>query len=290
MNFSHTNLMWGCVALGLSLAFQANAATNVVARKVQYGFTLQNTRGEVLPLSELWVCGPAARTSSQACRQIGSTHPYLLTTDAFGNQLLHFSFTNLPPYGVKIINIEADLDLTESPTEAVLPSGTAITDWLKPERFVEIENTGFLRLAPSLEGTNAITKAEAIFRWVRGNVESTAYSAKDQGALYALRERKGDCTEHMYLFLALCRHSQVPARGLGGYVCPRNMILRPTDYHNWAEFYDGNRWQLADPYRNVFMPKSAEYVATRILGGTNGPLGNFLRFHYRGDGLKVEMN
>ena len=121
-------------------------------------------------------------------------------------------------------------------------------------------------------------------------MKDDGYSARDRGALYALREKKGDCTEFMYLFVALCRRAQIPARGLGGYVCPKNMILRPTDYHNWAEFYADGRWYIADPYRKVFMPQTLEYVATRIIGVTDSPLGDFARFRFKGEGLKVEMN
>jgi hypothetical protein len=281
--------MCGCVVLALALAVSATASTNVVARHVQYGFTLQNTRGDLLPLAELWVYGPAARTSSQICCQIRSSHPHQVIADTLGNQVLCFAFTNLPPYSIKIITMEADVDLMEG-APAQENSEAELQACLKPERFVEIEDPEFVRLAPSLGGTSTVAKAEAIFQWVRKNVADDGYSARDRGALYALREKKGDCTEFMYLFVALCRRAQIPARGLGGYVCPKNTILRPTDYHNWAEFYDGGQWQLADPYRTVFMPKVPEYVVTRIIGVPDGPLGGFARFRFRGEGLKVEMN
>jgi transglutaminase-like putative cysteine protease len=272
------------------LAAWTTASTNVVARHVQYGFTLQSSRGDLIPLAELWAYGPAARTSSQICRQVRGSHPHRLLADALGNQVLYFGFTNLPPYSVKIITIEADVDLMEQLAGTARDSAVDVNTYLRPERFVEIEDPEFLRLAPSLGGTSTVAKAEAIFRWITENVKGDGYSAKDRGALYALREKKGDCTEFMYLFVALCRRAQIPARGLGGYVCPRNMILRPTDYHNWAEFYADGRWHLADPYRKVFMPQTSEYVATRIIGATDSPLGDFARFRFRGEGLKVEMN
>ena len=64
------------------LPASATASTNVVARQVQYGFTLQNTRADLLSLAELWVYGPAARTASQVCRQIRSSHPHQLISMA----------------------------------------------------------------------------------------------------------------------------------------------------------------------------------------------------------------
>ena len=284
-----SRIVCGCTLLVLALALRATASTNAVARHVQCGFTLQNTRSDLLPLAQLWVYGPSARTSSQVCRQIRSSHPHELIKDGLGNQVLHFAFTNLPPYSVKIITIEADVDLLVG-AAALGDSQAEVDAFLKPERFVEIEDPEFLRLAPSLGGTSTVAKVEAIFRWVSKNVKDDGYSARDRGALYTLREKKGDCTEFMYLFVALCRHAQIPARGLGGYVCSKNAIIRPTDYHNWADFYDGGRWYLADPYLKVFMPQAADYVATRIIGGTDRPLGDFARFRFRGEGLKVEMN
>jgi transglutaminase-like putative cysteine protease len=53
-------------------------------------------------------------------------------------------------------------------------------------------------------------KAEAIYDWVRDNVEYTNGPLK--GALAALNEGTGDCEELTSLFIALCRASKIPAR------------------------------------------------------------------------------
>ena len=47
-----------------------------------------------------------------------------------------------------------------------------------------------------------------------------------QDARHALETHAGDCTEYMALFVALCRRSGIPARGLGGYVCEKDKVLR----------------------------------------------------------------
>ena len=41
----------------------------------------------------------------------------------------------------------------------------------------------------------------------------------------ALKERRGDCEEMAGIFVALCRHCDIPAR----------LVWVPN--HNWAEFY-----------------------------------------------------
>jgi transglutaminase-like putative cysteine protease len=201
--------------------------------------------------------------------------------------VLYFAFPGLPPYAEKIVTIEADVMLSESPAPMAAADAGA---WLKSEPFVEIDDPVFQRHAPALGGTSAVSKAQVIYQqWVSQNVKDAGYSAKDRGALYALTNKKGDCTEFMYLFVALCRLQQIPARGLGGYVCTRNAILMPADYHDWAEFYDGARWQTVDPQRKVFMRDASQYVATRIIGKA-GPMENFARFRFKGEGLKVTMN
>ena len=112
----------------------------------------------------------------------------------------------------------------------------------------------------------------------------------DRGALYALKYKKGDCTEYMHLFAALCRVNNIPARGIGGYICRGNCILKPSGYHNWAEFYDAGTWYSVDPQNKVFMKNSSDYIAMRIIGDTTGnPMGTYHRFRFKGEGLAVRM-
>lgn len=282
-------MQWTMLVCGVLLSLFA-AMTPVdgaeIVRHVQYSFTIQNTKADVLPLAEFWTYAPVKRTSHQTCEAIKASHPYQLTEDELGNQILYFSFLGLPPYASKIVTIEADVALKESSEPATAAAGA----WLKSAPFVEIDDPTFLRQAPVIGGTSIVGKAQSVFQWVSQNVKDNGYSAKDRGALYALTNKKGDCTEFMYLFVALCRRQQIPARGLGGYICAQNAILRSADYHDWAEFYDGARWQIADPQRKVFIRDASQYVATRIIGKSDGPMENFARFRFKGDGLKVTMN
>ena len=96
----------------------------------------------------------------------------------------------------------------------------------------------------------------------------------------------------MYLFVALCRAAGIPARGVGGYVHAQNAILRPADYHNWAEFYVDGVWYLADPQRHVFLQNQSHYLVMRVIGAVSDdhPMRHYRRFRYAGEGLKVKMN
>jgi len=56
-------------------------------------------------------------------------------------------------------------------------------------------------------------KAEAIYDWVRANVEYR-FNVELQGALAALKAGHGDCEELTSLFIALCRANDIPARSV----------------------------------------------------------------------------
>jgi transglutaminase-like putative cysteine protease len=106
-----------------------------------------------------------------------------------------------------------------------------------------------------------------------------------------LKNRTGDCTEFMDLFAALSRANGIPARRIGGYVCRESGVVGPDDYHNWAEFYDGAAWRIADPQRKVFMEGPSRYVAIEIIAESpKNPMGTYHRVRVSGDGLKVKMN
>lgn len=254
-------------------------------RYVRYGLTVQNTTGHVVPEAELWVCAPLPETPFQSRLSLDVSHPHEVHDDGLGNQVLKLVFSNVPPYAVRLVTLDATLSLGEAAgRQAPDPA-----DWLAPGPLLEFDDEAFDRLAPAVDGTNPETAARQLFDWVRHHIQTSAYDATDRGARYALVHQKGDCTEQAALFAALCRRAGIPARAMGGYVVPRNAVLHPAAYHNWAEFFADGRWHLADPLSGVWMDRGNAYVATRVIGTSDTPLGDFPRFRYRGDGIKAVM-
>lgn len=260
----------------------------VFQKTVLYRFTLHNASNRTIPTAEFWTYAPVGKSVFQRCIRLESSHPFTLETDAAGNRILHFSFDRFSPFASKIITLKADLRLTEKPREEALPDPTS---YLAPTQYIESDHPDIIRTAQSLKSETPIKTAESIFRWVADALRAEGYVRRERGALYALRHKKGDCTEFMYLFVALCRAAEVPARCIGGYICPESGTLKPGAYHNWAQFYDGARWQTADPQNKVFMARGADYIAMRIMGASvEGPDMSFERFRVKGDGLKARMN
>ena len=264
------------------------AETYSIPKHAQYSFTVQNRTNRLLRGAEIWVFGPVRQNGTQKCNLLKASHPYKLSVDDLGNQVLHFTFREPAPFGSEIITIAADLLMSDEPIRG---GELDHEKFLRPEPFVESEDPDIVKKAQELNGSSPFETAERIFNWVAGHVQYAGYVSKERGALYALKHKKGDCTEFMYLFAALCRANGIPVRCMGGYVLKDSGVLKPSAYHNWAEFYDNGVWKLADPKKRVFADKHGEYLAMNILSGfSENPLGEFHRFRFAGQVLKVKMN
>ena len=259
-----------------------------IPKRIQYSFTLHNKTNHLVKNAEFWTYVPVKQTSTQLCEHFDASYPYELISDDLGNQIVHFSFENLPPYATKIITIKADLLLSDMSNPAFEKD---LQRYLLPEKYVEADNPDLKRFAKTLNLSKPKNAAKKIFQWVSENVRYAGYLSNDRGALYAFKEKKGDCTEYMYLFIALCRANKMPARGVGGYVCTEDSVLKPSGYHNWAEFYEDGVWEIVDPQNKVFMENQSHYVAMRIISDSSAnSIANFHRFRFSGDGLQVSMN
>jgi transglutaminase-like putative cysteine protease len=263
-------------------------ASYPVQRQIQYSFTLQNFANQTLRDAEFWAHAPVRQTANQSCERLEVSHPYQLLSDEHGNQTLYFKLPEMPPFGSVIISVTATLLLSDTPNR--LP-GAQPKEYLKPEPFCESTAPEIARHAASFGSGKSVMVAENIFNWVASNIQYAGYLRNERGALYALKNRQGDCTEFMYLFAALCRAREIPARNIGGYVCSGNTVVKPAEYHNWSEFFDGRLWRLADPQRKGWMKDSSRYIAMRVIGATpHAPMAGFHRFRFAGEGLKVKMN
>ena len=259
-----------------------------IPRHIQYSFTLHNRTNRLIKGAEFWTYAPARQTSTQQYVHVETSHPYRLIPDDLGNQVLHFTLHDLPPYATKIITIKADLLLSDRPNPVSMKDPGP---YLKAEKYYESDHPEILRLAAELKASESVKTAENIFRWVSGNVKYAGYIRNARGALYALREKRGDCTEFMYLFAALCRANNIPARGMAGYASNGNAVLKPNDYHNWAEFYVDGAWRIADPQKKIFIDNQARYIGMQVMGQSpENPMGHYQRFRLSGDGLNVKMN
>jgi transglutaminase-like putative cysteine protease len=72
-------------------------------------------------------------------------------------------------------------------------------------------------LVPKPDGQEPLHVAAVLAGWVNGSLQKV-YGASSDRATRVLAEKKGDCTEHALLFVALARASGLPARSMHGLV------------------------------------------------------------------------
>ena len=264
---------------------EIKAGAYPITKRIQYGFTLENSRGQVLKNAKFWTYAPVRQTPTQKVSKITASQPYQLTVDELGNQVLLFEFGTLPPNGSKEISIRVELDMADQPNPWPEKS---LGLFLQNEQYIESDDFRIVNLANSLIQGSGTDTAKRIFSWIASNVQSIEYIPDDRGALYALEHKSGDCTEFAYLFAALSRANSLPARAVGGYVMTESGILKAAEYHNWAEFYTDGTWRLADAQKRVFATNSSKYVAMRIISkNVTNALGDAHRYKTAGEGLKV---
>ncbi|MGE0606364.1 MAG: transglutaminase domain-containing protein [Pirellulales bacterium] len=123
----------------------------------------------------------------------------------------------------------ADVTVTFEVTKnaIVAPSGTAeyaIPDFKKLDKDLRL----FLGASPLIESKQGKIKSlarqtmaeketdwekvEALYDWVRENIEASETRVPLKGATRTLRDKKGDAEDVVNLFVALCRAGNVPAR------------------------------------------------------------------------------
>lgn len=287
----HVVVFFLCLSLLITAFFYFSKETYnsnySISRQIKYSFTLQNKTNRVLRNVVFKAYAPVKSTSFQLCQSVNASHPYTLQTDEAGNQILQFTFETFPPFSTSIVKIKADMLFTAIPVS--VKAGTKLNTI--PQPFIESDHPEIIAVSDSLKKKHVIDYCRSIHNWIAGHIEYAGYINQDRGALYALKNKKGDCTEFANLYVALCRAGNIPARSVGGYICPENQVLKPEDYHNWAEFYHDRCWLISDPQNKKFMTEQTYYVAMKILTpevttGTNA----FSRYHTDTDGLNVKMN
>lgn len=119
---------------------------------------------------------------------------------------------------------------------------------LKSTIAVESDNPEIVKLAKQIAGDekDAWTAARKVNAWVFNNLKKD-YGASSDSATDVLALKRGDCTEHSLLSVALLRALRIPARRVDGVVYLMNDDNVPALYwHEWVEAYVGE-WTQLDP-------------------------------------------
>jgi hypothetical protein len=137
--------------------------------------------------------------------------------------------------------------------------------------YIQSEHPDLVSLAEQIaaDRTEPIQIVDAIRFWVNVNI---VYSTSDDSssALTVLQERRGDCTEHSVLLIALTRALAIPAREVSGLMYSGDEEMSFA-WHSWAEFHDGRQWVSVDP-TNMQLLVDATHI--KLSDDTNEQSGN----------------
>ena len=184
------------------------------------------------------------------------------------------SFSAKIEYYVLSFDTRVLIDLTK------IPSYDKHTDLYKtftqPEKLVESDAPEIVSKSQSLtqDASNIHDKVARIYDFV---VSYLHYEPQEdeKGALWALVNGAGDCSEYSYLFVALCRAVGIPARvnvGFGFQGSQESVV----EGHMWAEYYlQGYGWVPVDPTWNVFDAMDEKHFATMKGASEDIPYTNY---------------
>ena len=230
-----------------------------VTRRLRFEISVQNTGSSILPSQSLWAYAPVRTTGYQDLLEVHSNLAVSQHVDAIGQSVLHWRLPDMSPHAARLISLDVVVRLYAQPRPETVVDG----EWLKPERYVESDDAALQALAHRLKQRNPMDTLQSVYDHVRSTLRYSGYVADDWGALRALTEGQGDCTEYAYLVVALCRAAGLPARAMGGFVAHQDAAPRAAEYHNWAEVYVDGVWRLVDAQREVFQVEAEAYVAFR---------------------------
>jgi len=256
-----------------------------LVKKIQFSFTIRNRTTRLVRKPEFWVYGPVKQTANQKCQTIVSSHPYTLMTDNLGNQILRYDLIDFPPFSSRIITIQADLLFSSSLRQ---PYPLKINNSVS---FVPCKDASFDQLIQELRGETPCESAAKILSWISENVRYSGYMRNDRGFCFPFKKLEGDCTEFSNLFVIMAQSIGIPACRMAGFRFDDGFRLKPENYHNWAEFFEGDRWAFVDPQRGKFKTDISSCVAMLITewdGQDSGQPVN--QFGLSTDDLEVKMN
>lgn len=259
----------------------AEAASAAWLRRLRFIFTFINPLERGLTEQRFWTYLPANLPPVQRLQNVQASMPFRLHEDRWGHRILELEFGDIQPFGRKTVTVTAEVELNSTGAWQSVPNHT---EWLGSERFIESDDPTIRAFAMPLQKNSDLDTARAIYDWVRGNLRYAGYLEEERGALRALQDRWGDCTEYADLVVALARAAGIPARMVGGFVSTQDFIPRPQDYHNWAELYLDGGWRVVDAQKENWLPSGGDYLAFRIhRDKLDNPIGDAHRYRIAGE-------
>lgn len=130
---------------------------------------------------------------------------------------------------------------------------------------IDCDDLAVRGLVAELRAAHPTIEANDVIRYVYDFIEHKHFARGFDIASVVAEKREGDCTEHAVLTAALLRAIGFPTHVVTGVV-----LVRLDDHlrafgHAWAEYHDGQRWQLADATNAGQDAERLGYVPLRVM-------------------------
>lgn len=180
--------------------------------------------------------------------------------DAYGNRYAYWhrdkidsgrSFSASIEYYVLAFSVS--FRINSSLIEGYDNTSTIYQRYTQPEELIQFNHSQIISNATKIMGneTNSHEIALKIYRFVLDTV-SYVQQDRERGALWALVNKTGDCSEFSYLFVALCRAVGIPSRVQTGFAFHQDTQTL-SEGHMWAEYHLENYgWVPVDPTWRLF--------------------------------------
>ena len=211
------------------------AKNNVVEFDLSYNFYV---RGETSRISFI-VNLPQSIPDRQEIQSIKYSRKPSRIFHQNGNRYAEFVIINPDRYIEIKISIKAELfryDLltAQEKYKNYQSQDSGFTEFLKQEENIEKDHEQIQRIAESIKGQTETEIVKKTYDYVIDNLDYIVNGSKVLGAVGALEQGKGDCSEYSDLFVTLCRAKNIPARVATGYTVRADA---DKSKHNWAEVY-----------------------------------------------------
>lgn len=277
-------MLWG-IDLDTERAEKNHHGDYPVSRRVHWDYVIRNATSSALIDVEVFSFLPLSETWQQSLDRVTGAYPVEESLSEPGRPIGRIDLATIPPYGQRTVRLTAELSMASGFDN---PEPAGADDFLSSEPLIESDDERIRKLAETLLRDDAVDTAAAIYDWLVAEISYSGFDPVDRGALYALTQGRGDCSEYGALAVALARAGGLPARLVSGYVMPEDGHLAVHAFHSWAEIRVDDRWLIIDAQDRIFDPRPSSYLATHY-GINSSPTNRWTRFYSPETAVVIEM-
>lgn len=133
-------------------------------------------------------------------------------------------------------------------------------------------------IVQNAQTNNSFELAKSIFAWLKSNLQYQTHPSElgVRPAAVTMQSKQGDCDDLSFLYISLCRASQIPARFVRGYLLTNTNGQITATAHAWVEVFVGGSGSL-----NGWIPIECACASDSVEINVHQNFGVETAFHLR---------